>query len=231
MPMTLTEAATEVCRTIGSQNDAVQIAAAKTALKFAVREMNQRHNWSFKLTENTALAITGGTQDYVVTGAKKIYGIGFGGSNPRWLVYVRQRDWDRAMRFAQQTGDFMFYTVKEDGAGVITVRLFTTPAGSGNATVRYYTDITVPLVDGNNIDVPERFLGVVLALGNAYYLANRDAENPRTGYWRSQAEVLLQKAIEDDVEAPDEDLVISDWQYFEGARLGRRDSMLTWEDW
>lgn len=233
MALTFLQAATEVCRTIGSQNDADQITAAKTALQFAIREMNQKHNWSFKYGENTAVPVTSGVSDVAIAGAKKVYSVRVEGSNPRTLVYIRQRDWDRAVRFAASNADFMFYTTMEDGSGTITVRLFIAPAATGTITVRYYQDVPLPANDGDLIGVPERYQGLVLALGNAYYLANRDAENPRTAYWRSQADSLLQAAMEDDADQPDEDLVIQDWQDFEGGRLGRRDLMWSYDasDW
>lgn len=225
MPITFTVAQQEVARTIGAQGDADQLAAAATAIQMAMREMNQRNStWNFKFAEAT-VAVTSG--EGVVANAKRIHSVRGGGtSDPRTLQFIRPREWDRAIKDPSGLTTSRFYTVIEDSAGAIKIRVY--PTEDGNYTVRYYADIVIPSSGGTNLDVPDRYLATVIALSCKWYLANRDAENARLAVWASEGEKLLAGAISDDQEHPDEDLALADWQDFRGGYQSTKDALSSW---
>lgn len=203
MSMTFLAGAQEVARSIGAQNDTEQQAAAKTAIQQAIRKLNTR-NWEFKLTILASIPVVSSTNEYTLTGAKAVYSARLTGSQ-RTLKYVRLRDIDRAIRDQETPDSPTHYTVLENAADVVTIRIFPIPNMSDTLLVKAYAAITVPSADGDILDVPDRRLPLVLAIATYFYLANRDAENPRTAFWKSEAGELLTEAIADEQVKPDED--------------------------
>ncbi len=214
MPITFSDAKTEVARSVGSQADAAQLLVAGTAIMSALREWNARHDWEFKLRTLADITLTPGQADYDLVAdsdavnPKRIHTANLEG-NPRNLFFIRQREWDRVVR-DQSTNDIpIAYTLAEDAAGVVVIRLFPSPTGGGPLIVRCYENITIPAQpagDGTNLNIPDRLIPGIISLGSYYYLINRDAQNPRLGEFKQRAETLLVRAIFDDTHNPDEEI-------------------------
>jgi len=204
MSMTFLAAAQEVARTIGAQNDVEQQAAGKTALQNAIRKLNTKTNWEFKLTTLTDINLVIGTSDYVLTGAKRIHSLRLKG-NKRTLKLARQRFVDRVVRDQETPGIPTHYIPVQTAADVVSARLVPIPSVTDTMVPRVYVAITMPTADGDILDVPERLLYCLLAVSKYMYLADRDAESPRTAFWKGESDVELTAAMGDDNEQPDED--------------------------
>jgi hypothetical protein len=204
MSMTFLDAAKEVAHTIGAQNDVEQQAAAKTALQNVIRKLNTKTNWEFKQTTLADIPLVIGTSDYVLTGAKRIHSLRLKG-NKRTLKLARQRFVNRVVRDQETPGIPTHYIPVQTAGDVVSARLVPIPSVTDTMVPFVYTAITMPVNDGDILDVPERLIYCVLAVGKYIYLADRDAENPRTAFWKGEADTELTAAMGDDNDQPDED--------------------------
>lgn len=209
MPIQFDVAKTEVARTAGQQGNTAAETAAGVGIEQAIREFNARDDWEFKLADGTDITVTPGTDTYNIStldaGAKRIYSARLS-TNERILVFIRQREWDRAIRGQDSDTDIpAFYTTVEDGAGVLSIKIFPVPSVADTIKIRLYFNIDAP-TGTDNLDVPDRYLAALIALSKYYFLADRDADNARLQEHKQRAAVLLSQAISDDSSAPDEDL-------------------------
>lgn len=204
MALTLDEMKTLVARTLGDEDDADQLTAAGDAIQQAVREINSRQLWEFKRTVTNKVMVVG-TRDYSIANAVRIYNARLQ-SNQRTLKFIRERDWDDSVRIQDTNNIPTHYTVVENAAGLMSVRVLPSPSTTETVEVDHYDNIVVPTVGATPVDVPDRFLAMVIALSKFYYLGDRDSETQRIQFWGARAEKLLTEAVAADGEQPDDDL-------------------------
>lgn len=125
-------------------------------------------------------------------------------TNPQPLEYRDQRLIDREFSDLSGQGTPAFWNIfNATSFGTSTqngkIRLFPIPGGSDTLRVRYYQPIPEPSSDGTTLLLPDRYVYALLELGRYYYLRDLDSENPRTGEAKERGEMLLRKAIWEDM--------------------------------
>lgn len=210
MSMTFLAAAQDVARSVGGSSVSAQIVIAKSAVQQALRDFDTRHQWDYKLSTLSDIAVTGGTANYDLVTA--------GGVNPksihsarlknnlRTLGFVRQREWDRLVWNQESNEIPTSYTEVRGANAHLNIKLLPTPSQGETLQVRVFEHIVIPSADGDVLDVFDRYLPAILALARYYFIIDRDAEDARAGVYLQKAEQLIQKAINDDDDRPDEDI-------------------------
>lgn len=211
MAITFLAAAQEVARLVGGSAVTAQQTIAKTAIKDALRDFDGRHDWEFKLATLNDITVVSGTATYDLvslgggTRPKKIYSARL--KTDKWVLqFVRQREWDRIVWNQESPGAARYYTEVRSANGNLTIKLFPTPNSGETLQVRVFEHIVIPSADGDTLDIPDRYIPAVLSLGRYYFLIDRDGEDQRAPVYLQKAEQLIQKAIQDDVGMPDEDI-------------------------
>lgn len=208
MPMTFLAAKQEVSRNVGGSGVSAQLTIAGQAVIDAIRELDSRHDFEFQLKTLTDIPLVVGTSTYALTAgatnpAKKIYSARLK-TNKRTLVYARQREIDRLVRDQEQNGIPIAYTDVRT-ATALQIKLYPTPSAGDQLQVRVYEHIDDSYADGDNLNIPDRYLPALLARARYNFLIDRDADDPRAQTFLAIAEQRLQDAIRDDLGNPDED--------------------------
>lgn len=226
MSMTFLQAKQAVARWVGGSSVTSQLTVAGTAIVDAIRDFDTRNDWEFKLTTlgDITVAANDDTYDLVTDPApdgvrpKKIYSARLK-NNKRSLFYVRQREVDRAVRDQDRVDIPIAYTDVRSANGNLSIKLFPIPSGAEVMQVRVYEHIVIPTADGDTLDLPDRYLGAVLALARYYFLIDRDADDPRANAALQKAEQMIMLAINDDRGNPDEDIrmmPMDEWMVAQG---------------
>lgn len=204
--ITFLQAKTRIARSIGGQGDAAVLGAAGESLNQAVSEWNMKRDWNWTLTTAADIPTVVGTQDYVLpTNVKKMYEVHIG-SPARSLAYIDEREYKRSRWDQTIRGLPIWYTEIFSGTPLTTyIRLYPIPASVVNVSVRYFRNMAAMSADGDTLDIPAVYENGLLWLGKALFLADRDAENARTGFWQQKADAIMNKAIEQDDRQPDRD--------------------------
>jgi hypothetical protein len=71
--------------------------------------------------------------------------------------------------------------------------------------MRYYAGITIPTEDDHLFGLAERHVWGLIFKAKHFLLLDHDAENYRSGEWKTEAEICFRQAREDDQNRPDED--------------------------
>lgn len=210
MATTYLQAAQAVARLVGGSAVTAQITVAKAAVLDAIRDFDSRHDWDFKMSTLSDITTVVGTATYDLVTAggvrpKKIHSARMKG-NKRTLYFVRQREWDRVVDNQESNMIPTHYTEVRSANGNLSIKLLPTPSAADSLQVRVYEHIVLPSADGDNIDIPDRYMAGFLALARYYFIIDRDAEDARAVVMLQKAEQMIQKAIQDDMGAPDEDI-------------------------
>lgn len=211
MAITYLAAAQEVARLIGGASVTSQQTVAKTAVRDALRDFDTRHDWDYKMSTLNDITVVAATASYdlVTSGGavrpKKIHSARLK-NNLRTLFYARQREWDRMVWNQESNQIPTHYAEVRSANGNLAIKLLPTPSQAELLQVRVYEHIVIPSADGDNLDIPDRYIPAILSLARYYFLIDRDAEDVRAQVYLQKAEQLIQKAMSDDVGAPDEDV-------------------------
>lgn len=202
--ITFSQAKSRIARAIGGQGDAAVLGAAGEALTMAISEWNMKRDWNWALTPAADIPTVIGTQDYVLpTNVKKIYEVHIG-NPPRSLAFIDEREYKRSRWDQTIRGLPIWYTSIYAGTPLTSyIRLYPIPASVIAVTVRYFRNLAAPTLDADTLDIPAIYENGLLWLAKALFLADRDAENARTGFWQQKADHIMTKAIEQDDREPD----------------------------
>lgn len=208
MAMTFLQAKQEVARNVGGSGVSGQLTIAGQAVIDAIRHLDSRHNWEFRLKTLTDIPVVAGTADYTLTpsetAVKRIHSARLK-TNKRVLGYARQRHVDRALR-NQEQNDISVAYVEVVTATAVAIRLVPTPSTVDTLQVRVYETIDDSYSDGDNLNIPDRYLPALLARARYNFLIDRDAEDRRAEAFLSVSEQQIEMAIRDDMGNPDEDV-------------------------
>lgn len=208
MAMTFLQAKQEVSRNVGGSALSAQLTIAGQAIQSAIRYMNTRHSWEFRLVTLSDIPVSSGTATYALTAPstaiKDIYTARLK-VNKRTLFFVRQREVDRVVRDQEQNEIPMGYTTVRSATGV-SIKLLPTPSVGETLQVRVYETIDDTYADGDNLGVPDDYLPALLHRARYEFLIDRDAEDTRAERFLAESERLLVEAIRDDAGEPDEDI-------------------------
>lgn len=207
MAMTFLVAKQDVSRNVGGSAIPTQLTVAGQAIIDAIREIDSRRDWEFKLVTLANIPIVVGTSTYALTAPttaiKRIYSARLVNGGP--LIYARQRHVDRAVYGQEQSGSVGAYIEVLSATGV-SIKLLAPPAQSNTLQVRVYETIKDTYADGDSLGVPDRYLPAVLALARYNFLIDRDSEDPRAQTFLQKAEQRIGDMIRDDSGNPDEDI-------------------------
>lgn len=208
MAMTFLAAKQDVARNVGGSTVSGELTIAGLAITNAIRDIDSRHDFDFRLKTLTDITVVANTATYALTASdtavKKIHSARLK-TNKRTLGYMRQREVDRVLRDQEQTEIPAAYIEVLSETGV-SIKLIPTPSLADILQVRVYETIKDTYGDSDNLAVPLRYLPAVLTLARYYFLIDRDAEDPRAQVFLQKAEALIQAAIVDDAGSPDEDI-------------------------
>lgn len=217
MAMTFLSAKQEVARNVGGSAVSGQLTIAGQAIIDAIREIDSRHDWEFRLKTLASIPIVIGTTTYALTASetavKRIHSAL--PSDGTWaLIYARQRHVDRVLGNQTYSGAAAGYVEVITATG-ISIKLLATPTQTGTLIVRVYETIKDAYADGDNLAIPDRYLPAFLALARYNFLIDRDSEDARAQTFLAKAEQRIDLAIRDDSGNPDEDIALipqSDWK-------------------
>lgn len=224
MSMTFLQAKQAVARLVGGSAVSSQLTVAGASILDAIRDFDLRNDWEFKLITLTDITVSANVAAYDLktlggaTNPKKIYSARFK-NNKRTLFYVRQREVDRAIRDQENVEIPIAYTEIRSANGNLNIKLIPTPSGGELLQVRIYEHIVLPSADGDVIDIPDRYLGALLALARYYFVIDRDPEDARAQSMLAKSEQLIMNAVNDDRGNPDEDfrlIPMSEWVRAQG---------------
>lgn len=208
--LTFALAKSRVARAIGGQGGPALLLAAGDAIEEAFNEWNYRKNWNWTMDSLATINVVAGTSDYALSNSgsvhKACYSARLLTPSARTLKYLDQRDYDRAVWDQAPQGEPRLYTELYP-SGVPTIRLLPTPAANGTLSVRFFRLMNAPVNDSDTLDVPRKYQNGLLWLAKAFFLADRDAENARTGYWTNKAEAEFIRCAADDETVPDRESV------------------------
>lgn len=200
--MTFGQAKSRVATALGGQGDANILTIAGYALQASMSYISGKKDWNWSLTPATDIAVLGGTQDYALpVDFKKVYDARFSGE--RELGWCDLREYNRA-DWNQASGMARWYSVLSYGTPRLDyIRLLPVPSTAHTLKLVYFRNILMPTADATTLDVPGVYENMVIWLGKAYLLADRDAENARTAFWLGRGEEELKGFKADDDYQPD----------------------------
>jgi hypothetical protein len=134
--------------------------------------------------------------------------------NERTLDWMDQSVIDKMFQNQAMTQTPVFYNlfnktsftrVRQNGK----IRFFPMPAMSETARVRFFRPIAQPAVDGDFLDLPDRYIYAMLELARWHYLKNHDSETERLTQTYGKANELFVWCREDDEgESTDREVVM-----------------------
>lgn len=198
--LTFAQAKAQVAKVQGRSSDADLLTEAGEEIQRVFEELNLWDLEFLRTSQNVSVLM--GTQDYNLNAnARKIYSVRLvNGTRP--IAYLEQRDWDRIALDQTEAGTIQAYTLIRSSNTQVQLRFFPIPAEADTAVVLYYRLLTSPSVDGDALDIIERYQTWIIYQSRSNILAaHGDIE--RASYWQERADRMYRKLRQEDFDAPD----------------------------
>jgi len=144
-------------------------------------------------------------------------------TNPRLLVFIQYREWNKKIVNQSTTGSVDAYTVynpispQTQNYSTYRLRVFSTPSAADTLHLQYFRKMDV---DATTVDVPDEYLYMLIDYAIWRFIRLKNTEDTRLPHLYEVAQASLAKAMSDDEElADDEELrLISQLEAWTGNR-------------
>jgi hypothetical protein len=129
-------------------------------------------------------------------------------TNPRLLVYIQYREWNKKIVNQSTTGSVDAYTVynpispQTQNFSTYRLRVFSTPSAADTLHLQYFRRMDV---DATTVDVPDEYLYMLIDYAIWRFIRLKDTEDTRLPHLYEVAQASLAKAMNDDEELSDDE--------------------------
>lgn len=202
--LTLALAKAQVAQVIGNPTDTDLLSEAGAEIQRVVEELNLKDlDWN---AAETTIATIIGTAEYALPADfRKIYSVRLA-TNKRYLKYIEQRMWDRVIADPTSNRTPVGYNIFPRTSNTVALlRVLPPPSQVENMTVKYYSLMDTPSVDGTALDIVERYQGYIIYQAKANLLANHAENESRIAFWQGRADRMFADMLNESQVQPDMD--------------------------